>query len=186
MLFLQYHTFFLIRRLAYAGVIIWFKNIPFYQNWGCVIWFISIFSYQIIFKSFRRDVYNVIMTINETTLVVISWLFYFYVSIDTDTQKIATIGWVILFMIVAVVVLNIWVLWTLKIVSWSKNIKSLIQSYRGSKKKNIHDITNEQDVSKDKFMKQEQSLNDESFARSNFYKRKRNYQFSSSNLRFGS
>lgn len=47
------------------------------------------------------------MTINETTLVVISWLFYFYVSIDTDTQKIATIGWVILFMIVAVVVLNI-------------------------------------------------------------------------------
>lgn len=132
--YLHYHWFFMIRRLWYAWVIVFLKSDSLLQNCGWVLCMFTIFSYQAIFRPYRTQIYNVIMLINETWLVVITVMFYAYVKPNPDTTQSESIGWAIIIIIISDVILNMVVLWYLKIRGWIKMLNKLKRSTQSRKR----------------------------------------------------
>lgn len=70
------------------------------------------------------------MSVNELSLVIMACMFYTYTDPNTPTQTARIVGWTVMYMITAIIIMNIIVLWTLKIKYWRKDIKTLIQYFK--------------------------------------------------------
>jgi len=65
---------------------------------------------------------NVLMNINEAMLIVIGVFFFIFAEPDTNDNRLLILGWCVIGVIVLVMVMNILVIWTLKIKMIKKEI----------------------------------------------------------------
>lgn len=130
MVYSQYCTFFLLRRLGYSATLIFLRHWPFVQNSSYIVLAMCIFSYQLIFRPYKNTAYNWVMVLNELFLVAFGWMFYCFVDLNTNTAFTELMGWIWVLMVVVLVLFNLTTLWVIKISHISKTIKSLIKSWR--------------------------------------------------------
>ena len=133
LLFSLYHLVFLIRRFLYAVVLVFMREVQFYQNSVLILIFVFACSYQIIFRPFRIPIYNLMMIINEWSLVLLSWMFYPFTDINISEDKAERLGWTILSIITMIIIMNMAVLWLLKIKSWCGDIKNARENHKKAK-----------------------------------------------------
>ena len=116
----------MLRRFWYAAVIIFAGSNIFIQNSCVIICWVAIWSYQIVFRPYKSILFNIFMWLNESLLVVITWGFYIFVDPNENESLVSIAGWIILGIIMFLVIINIGLLWTVKIIAWYRVIHSFI------------------------------------------------------------
>mmetsp|Transcript_975 Transcript_975/g.850 ORF Transcript_975/g.850 Transcript_975/m.850 type:complete len:166 (-) Transcript_975:39-536(-) len=90
-------------------------------------------------KPYLKNVNNVLMIINETTLLVVAIIFYAFVEPSSQQKTNEILGNVVIVLIIADIMLNIVVLAIMKVRMVYIEIKEFIKS-RGKSKTNIEEI----------------------------------------------
>ena len=110
-----FNSYFMMRRIAYACIIVFMKDFPLMQAFSFVMICIPIFSLNVVMKPYLQQIENVIMIINEATLLVVGSAFFFFSEPSEDQDLMKKLGFMIIGLLILVITFNILVLMILKI-----------------------------------------------------------------------
>ena len=117
-----FNTFFMLRRTLYACIIIFMVDYPMMQAFSFMVICLPILAYHLVMNPYIEKVNNYLMNINEIALVVIGMFFFKFAEPETDQNKQLLLGWIVIGIIFSIILLNIIVLWTLKIIDIKREI----------------------------------------------------------------
>ena len=125
MMFTLYQSIFMIRRLIYAMILVFMREYLFLQTSAIILLFTSLWAYQLIFRPFKVELYNVFMGINESAMVFLPWMFYPFTDVNVTESVSIRMGWAILGAIAVIIILNMGVLWIMKSIYWLRDMKKI-------------------------------------------------------------
>jgi cysteine-rich repeat protein len=132
-----FNSFFICRRLLYACIIIFLPDFPIFQAFSYAIICLPILAYHLVMNPFILIINNIMMNINEITLTICGVFFFIFSKPEQNADKSELLGWVVIGLIMGVVMLNIFVLWWLKLSMTIKDIKEYVQAWLKKKNKGI-------------------------------------------------
>jgi cysteine-rich repeat protein len=128
-----FNSFFMFRRLLYVLIIIFLPDFPVFQAFSYTLICIPILAYHLVMNPFISKLENIMMDINEITLTIWGAFFFAFSEPIEDARMSELFGWCIIGLILAVVMMNILVLWYMKISMIRKDILEYFSSMRKKK-----------------------------------------------------
>ena len=91
-----FNSFFMLRRLLYACIIIFLEKYPMMQaftfTWICL----PILAYQIVMNPYLDKIINIVMNINEISFVVIGIFFFNFGEPNNNADELNILGWAVI------------------------------------------------------------------------------------------
>ena len=91
-----FNSFFMLRRLLYACIIIFLEKYPMMQaftfTWICL----PILAYQIVMNPYLDKIINIVMNINEISFVVIGIFFFNFGEPNNNADELNILGWTVI------------------------------------------------------------------------------------------
>ena len=125
-----FNTYFMIRRALYAGIIVFLDAYPIMQAFAFMIICIPILAYHLVMNPYLDKVNNVLMNINESSFIVVGVFFYFFAEPESNEDRALVLGWCVIGIITAVILLNVVVLWVLKFIQIRFEIRDYLKARR--------------------------------------------------------
>lgn len=75
------------------------------------------------------------MGVNESSLAILSWIFYVFVDPNQTQSVLDRTSWMVLGTLTGVIVMNIFAIWGIKISIWKRQIKNAIQHWKNKNPK---------------------------------------------------
>ena len=129
---LFYNTIFLIRRLLYAIVLVFLSNWPIVQCISIGIIFIPVAAYHVILRPYSSKGINIMMCLNELTLVICAGSFFFFIK-PAESRNPSIVGWLVLFLIAFVMLLNFTYIWIEAIINVYLTCKNKLKKKKKDK-----------------------------------------------------
>jgi hypothetical protein len=126
----MFNTFFMLRRSLYALSIVFLPAFPMTQAFWFMVICLPILAYHLVMNPYIDAINNILMNINEISLIAWGWFFFIFAEPDSDTQRIEILGWTVIGIIVSVILLNVVVLWALKVLLIKRDIAEFIEKTR--------------------------------------------------------
>lgn len=134
----MFNTYFMLRRMLYAAIIVLLVDYPIFQVFSYMVVFCPVLAYHVTMHPYLSFVENILMDINEATFLVIGVFFFIFAEPTTNQGRLNTLGWTVIGIIIALICLNFLVLWILKAIDI---IKDLVAFYRKMGKKRENGIS---------------------------------------------
>ncbi|CAI2361767.1 unnamed protein product [Moneuplotes crassus] len=119
---LQYYSYFVIRRMLLAGVIVCLRQTNLLQLICVVVLFYSVCKYQLIYKPYKCQATNFLCCVNEIFLLVLSLIFFAFKS-PGDPNTIQLFGFIASGCLIVFFLINWAVIFPLKIKDFCTFIK---------------------------------------------------------------
>ena len=118
-----FNSFFMLRRMLFACIIIFLENYPPFQAFAFMIIWVPFLAYHYVMNPYKSIVNNVIMNINETWFIFIGIFFYLFAEPNSDTEAVLTQGWWCIGILLGMIITNLTLIWIIKIKLTWKQIK---------------------------------------------------------------
>ena len=125
-----FNTYFMLRRLLYACIIIFLVDFPQLQAFFFLIICLPVLAYHLVMNPYRTVPTNFIMNLNELSFVVIGSIFFAFIEPTSDSQRKNILGWIVIAIILSVTMINISVIWVLKILLIRKELSDWWKAYK--------------------------------------------------------
>ena len=109
-----FNSYFMIRRLLYAWIIVFLPSSPILQVFWFIMICIPIFCLHVVMKPYLSQLNNVMMIINELNLIILGSVFYAFVEPKKDQKITDLLGMICIILVVSNILLNMIVLFILK------------------------------------------------------------------------
>jgi hypothetical protein len=131
----MFNTYFMTRRVLYACIIVFLASYPILQAFSFMVICLPILAFHLVMNPYHETIINAMMNINETSLVAWGVFFFMFAEPDTNINRLLLLGWTVIGIILAVILMNILVLWFLKIKMTMQNIREFWHTLKRNKKK---------------------------------------------------
>ena len=112
---LLFNSYFMVRRIAYALIIVFLPDFPVIQVFSFLMICIPIFCIHVVLSPYISSINNIIMNINEAMFLVIGSAFFAFAETRKDQEKVDKLGSLVIVVIMTIMSLNIFVLTYMKI-----------------------------------------------------------------------
>ena len=89
----MFNTYFMMRRTLYAVIIVFLGAYPVMQAFTFMIICIPILAYHLVMNPYLDTVNNVVMNINESSIMICGVFFYFFSDPEIDQDILKLLGW---------------------------------------------------------------------------------------------
>ena len=100
-------------------------NYPIMQAFTFNLFFCPILAYHLTMSPYIDLIVNIIMDINECALMVLGAFFFTFAEPSNNSKRLNILGYAAIGVILFIFMLNITVLWVLKLISLWKEVKVL-------------------------------------------------------------
>jgi cysteine-rich repeat protein len=133
----MFNTYFMTRRVLYACIIVFLPSYPILQAFSFMVICLPMLAFHLIMNPYHETINNAIMNINEFSLISWGIFFFMFAEPDTNADRLLLLGWAVIGIIIWVILMNILVLWFLKIKMIRKNIHEFWDTLKLNKKHNL-------------------------------------------------
>ena len=125
-----FNTFFMSRRMLYACIIIFLIDYPQAQAFLFLVICSPVLAFHLVMNPYIALSSNIIMNINEFTFAIIGYIFFAFVEPPNNTSIHNILGWIVIAIILSITMLNVIVIWIVKIIQIKKEIADWWKAYK--------------------------------------------------------
>ena len=132
---MMFNSYFMMRRIAYSAILVFGDKYPIMQAFAFSIICAPVLAYQIVMHPYLSNVVNAMMIINESLLIVLGAFLFIFAEPNNDSNRQEILGWAAIGVIVLTIVINIIIIWILKIGLIIGEIREWWRAYKAPKVK---------------------------------------------------